>query len=491
MINPIRIRQRCLRSRWDLRPSGKVRVTATPSRGLVGLTPMTPSPAAMNVPRSMVVVALSGMRMVACMLSGSSSDQRVMVPSAAYSRASEQPLLAVLPHGGLVSMTRHMVEGALYTRYTPAPGQLPTLRVSGSMSSGSRRLAGGRSEGCAGCEERPERLPGINCLNCRGPRDRVTRATHENAGQQAEDGGGPAAGPPIAARVSHQMTVEPLDQIRPTQTRCLRWSPAFWRVLMRLRIWPCCGTAGMGRLSVEPWRVKMVWRATDATDSTVQSVSFGGPCVRAVRRNREEAEVDLRNFLVAATAAALAVAVAAGCSGDDRGRFGSASPPAQTMLMSAGSISAVPRPTSTSYNATSGHAPALLTGQVLSSGQGFPVPSIAPPTLLTSVAANSDPNKVDLSWATHGDVLLVTTFGSTSCPRAVEEVIRTGPRSIRLELTAPYAAAHVPPPSGGYPHVCVSDLRPYTSIVEPPTGIEPSNELDVTIDQATYHLPAR
>ncbi len=123
--------------------------------------------------------------------------------------------------------------------------------------------------------------------------------------------------------------------------------------------------------------------------------------------------------------------------------------------------------------------------------QGFPVPSIAPPTLLTSVAANSDPNKVDLSWATHGDVLLVTTFGSTSCPRAVEEVIRTGPRSIRLELTAPYAAAHVPPPSGGYPHVCVSDLRPYTSIVEPPTGIEPSNELDVTIDQATYHLPAR
>lgn len=147
-------------------------------------------------------------------------------------------------------------------------------------------------------------------------------------------------------------------------------------------------------------------------------------------------------------------------------------------------------PGTTTHEAASSTAPAT-TGQILSSGPGFPAPSIAPPTLLTSVAANSDPNKVDLSWATHGDALLVTTFGSSSCPRAVEQVIRTGPRSIRLVLTAPYAAAQVSPPSGAFPHICLDDLRPYTSIVRPPTGIAPSSTLDVTIDQTAYHLPAR
>src|SRR6476469_9433703 len=126
-----------MRSKWDVWPLGKCRVTATPSLELVGLMPMTPLPAAIKVPRSMVAVALSGMRTVACVsLSGSSSDQRVAVPVSAYS-PYEQPTLPAFPHGGLLSITRQMVEGAAYRRYTSAPGQLPTRRVSGSISSGN------------------------------------------------------------------------------------------------------------------------------------------------------------------------------------------------------------------------------------------------------------------------------------------------------------------------------------------------------------------
>lgn len=62
--DPIRSRQRGLRSKWGLCPLGKVRVTATPSPGLVGCDADAPLPAAMKLPPSMVAVALSGMRTV-------------------------------------------------------------------------------------------------------------------------------------------------------------------------------------------------------------------------------------------------------------------------------------------------------------------------------------------------------------------------------------------------------------------------------------------
>ena len=74
--------------------------------GVAGLMPMTPSPAAMKVPRSMVAVALSGMRTVACeSLSGMSSDQRMAVPVTGYS-PREQAVLPEVPHGRLLSITR-------------------------------------------------------------------------------------------------------------------------------------------------------------------------------------------------------------------------------------------------------------------------------------------------------------------------------------------------------------------------------------------------
>jgi hypothetical protein len=133
----------------------------------------------------------------------------------------------------------------------------------------------------------------------------------------------------------------------------------------------------------------------------------------------------------------------------------------------------------------------VASGAVLSAGLGFPPATNAPTTLRTSNDGSWSPDTIYVVWASGEETLLVTTFGSRSCPRRVESVVGTAPGSLTLVLTEPYAAARITPPSSEPSHFCTDDLTPYTSIVQPPQGYKSDRSLVVTIDSRTIFLPAR
>src|SRR2546426_4040328 len=72
------------------------------------------------------------------------------------------------------------------------------------------------------------------------------------------------------------------------------------------------------------------------------------------------------------------------------------------------------------------------TGEVVSSIAAFPDPrSVAPPMITAYGAPGLRPDTVSIGWARNDDLLVVTTFGSGSCPRFIGKVIRETGNSIR------------------------------------------------------------
>lgn len=91
---------------------------------------------------------------------------------------------------------------------------------------------------------------------------------------------------------------------------------------------------------------------------------------------------------------------------------------------------------------------------------------------------------LSVAWAKSGQILFVTTYGSSSCPSVVEAQISTGPQRLTLRTSNPDNP-------GGAPQSCTADLSPTTSTVRVPADINPAEPLTVVVDSRTLVLPTR
>ncbi|MTD12788.1 hypothetical protein GIS00_02365 [Nakamurella sp. YIM 132087] len=100
------------------------------------------------------------------------------------------------------------------------------------------------------------------------------------------------------------------------------------------------------------------------------------------------------------------------------------------------------------------------------------------------------PALAKISWTDYrGEtLLLVTTFGSSSCPTYLTDIVATGDQSIRIgtisEVTHPRT-------TGESLRICSGDLSPLTALIDPPAAVSSSEPLIVAINGFDLTVPAR
>lgn len=78
-----------------------------------------------------------------------------------------------------------------------------------------------------------------------------------------------------------------------------------------------------------------------------------------------------------------------------------------------------------------------------------------------------------------GDLVAITTWGSSSCPAVpVSWTVEGGALTVTTGPLRPGA------------EVCTEDLRPFTVVLEVPRGIDPDRDLALTVDGRAFTLPA-
>jgi hypothetical protein len=180
-----------------------------------------------------------------------------------------------------------------------------------------------------------------------------------------------------------------------------------------------------------------------------------------VLRRRGTRQHNRHKWLVPGLAAAAVVAVAVMIA------VISGSPDAQVASpRTSGSTSVAPSPE--------------VTGEIVSSTPAFPDPRSVPATMITDYRPGIAPDTVSIGWALNEDLLVVTTFGSGSCPKLIDKVTAETGNSIRLEIT-----------SGNPTRTCTADLRPLTSTIRPPAGITADQTLVVRIGSREWQIPPR
>jgi hypothetical protein len=87
-----------------------------------------------------------------------------------------------------------------------------------------------------------------------------------------------------------------------------------------------------------------------------------------------------------------------------------------------------------------------------------------------------------VAWA-GADLLYLTAWGSTGCPTLPVAIVRTATQQIDIRTkTFPWPGSNA----------CAADLRPDTSTIKLPAGINASQAVTVTIDGTTPQtLPRR
>ncbi|WP_353650856.1 hypothetical protein ABLG96_08155 [Nakamurella sp. A5-74] len=105
--------------------------------------------------------------------------------------------------------------------------------------------------------------------------------------------------------------------------------------------------------------------------------------------------------------------------------------------------------------------------------------------VITDWSGDINGTTASAAWSRTADRLVVTTFGSGSCPRAIQRVELTGPQEIYLTVVDTGVEPLTPATSGAaansvtYPRACTRDLRPYTMVVIPPASASADKTLTV------------
>jgi len=150
--------------------------------------------------------------------------------------------------------------------------------------------------------------------------------------------------------------------------------------------------------------------------------------------------------------------VVSACTSPDGG---AGSPPATT--------AAGPSP-SASSSAPSGSA-----GSVVSETLGPPPSQLAPPDFPDADRDSIGSDTLAIGWAPGDDLLVVVTFGSSSCPSKVHAITGMGEQHIEMDIST-----HEPAAPTGAVMACTADLHPFTTLVEPPAGIRSDLPLQIT-----------
>lgn len=144
--------------------------------------------------------------------------------------------------------------------------------------------------------------------------------------------------------------------------------------------------------------------------------------------------------------------------------------------------------------------PVPLTGAVLTATRRTADPAEVQGT--AAVGRRGMPGDVRVAWSRDGRTLLLTTWGSGSCPAVVDSVTGSigddGTQQLDLFLVdtqsapARSTAPGLPTPRErpSYPQACSGDLVPLTMVIAPPAGFTPHRALRITAGGWTVTLPA-
>lgn len=249
-----------------------------------------------------------------------------------------------------------------------------------------------------------------------------------------------------------------------------------------------------------PDQEPLVTALENAADNITGRVTWDQVLTQAragqVRRRRYIAGASL----VATVAAVVAVVVVAGAFTQDGGRGANAG---QTGLLTLSQPSpSLPSPTST-MDSSDGHSATSASGNsdrnagyVISVQAGFADPDSVATDMITgySSGVHIAENTVTAGWSKADDTIVVTLFGSGSCPRLIQTVTGdsagTDQQFISLGNvdTRKQPASSLPAgwglnsPDVTYPRACTLDLSPLTTLVHPPTGFSRAHKLRLSVD---------
>jgi hypothetical protein len=161
---------------------------------------------------------------------------------------------------------------------------------------------------------------------------------------------------------------------------------------------------------------------------------------------------------------------------------------AVTVAVAVAVIVAVMIRSSHSRVAQSAHADE--TGEVVATAAAFPDPTSVPTTMITDYSEPGiAPDTVSIGWSRNEDLLVVTTFGSGSCPKFIDRVVRGVGNSIHIAIRTEDATVSSSPP--GTTRTCTSDLRPLTTTIRAPAGITAQEILVVKLGSREWRVPPR
>ena len=113
----------------------------------------------------------------------------------------------------------------------------------------------------------------------------------------------------------------------------------------------------------------------------------------------------------------------------------------------------------------------LLSGAVLAGCASTPA---AAPTADPSTGGSSE-MEIDAAWLDDGRIIGLVTTGSSTCIPAADEAILQADGSLAVTLVEPDAEM-----------ACTRDLVPRVTLVEVPEGVDPSEDLAITVSGGGY-----
>lgn len=101
---------------------------------------------------------------------------------------------------------------------------------------------------------------------------------------------------------------------------------------------------------------------------------------------------------------------------------------------------------------------------------GCATPAASGPSSSPSATGDSTETEVDAAWLDDGRMIGLVTEGSSTCVPVAEEATLEADGSLAITLAEPEADA-----------VCTRDLVPRVTLVEVPEGVDPSEDLAITV----------
>ena len=120
---------------------------------------------------------------------------------------------------------------------------------------------------------------------------------------------------------------------------------------------------------------------------------------------------------------------------------------------------------------------ALPIALVLAGGAlaGCATPVASAPSASPSAGGGSTEAEVDAAWLDDGRIIGLVTMGSSTCVPAADEATLQADGSLAVTLVEPDAET-----------VCTADMAPRVTLVEVPEGVDPSEDLAITVSGDGY-----